>query len=107
MKLSNQFEPIREWAEQKGIYTSGDVKTQTVKLFEEAGELCKSIMKNDREEFIDALGDMTVVLVSIAKLGNKMFPNEETITLEECINSAYKVIAKRTGRMENGTFIKD
>lgn len=28
-------------------------------------------------------------------------------TLQECLQSAYDVISKRTGRMENGVFIKD
>ena len=27
--------------------------------------------------------------------------------IEECIDSAYKVISKRTGKMINGTFVKD
>jgi len=41
MKLKNELQPIRDWAENKGIYEKGDVKTQTIKLFEEAGELSK------------------------------------------------------------------
>ena len=28
-------------------------------------------------------------------------------SIEECIDSAYKVISKRTGKMINGTFVKD
>jgi hypothetical protein len=28
-------------------------------------------------------------------------------TIEECIDTAYEVIAKRTGKMVNGTFVKD
>ena len=101
------FEQIREWAESKGIYKSGDVKTQTVKLMEEAGELAKSIMKNDEEEFVDAIGDCMIVLVSIAELGNNYFKTTKRITAEDCLETAYNVIAKRTGKMVEGTFVKD
>ena len=67
MKLTNEFEPIRQWAEAKGIYAKGDVKTQYVKLQEECGELAKAIINDDMEEFIDAIGDCVVVLTSVAK----------------------------------------
>ena len=105
MKLKNEFESVREWAKNKGIYEKGDLKTQTLKLIEEAGELSKSVLNNDKEEIIDAIGDCVVVLTSIAKLAEQHF--KEEITIESCINIAYYVIAKRKGKMENGTFIKD
>lgn len=99
MKLKNEFEPIREWAKDKGIYEKGDPKTQYIKLQEEAGELAKAILNNDEPEIIDALGDCVVVLVNLAKLCN--------YNLEDCINEAYNVIAKRKGKMINGTFVKN
>jgi NTP pyrophosphatase (non-canonical NTP hydrolase) len=99
MELKNEFQPIRDWAEQKGIFQKGDTKTQCIKLFEEAGELSKAILKNDEPEFIDAVGDCVVVLTNLAKL--------KGYNIEDCINSAYTVIAKRTGKMENGTFVKE
>ena len=108
--MKNQFELIREWAEAKGIYEKGDVKTQYVKLQEEAGELAKAIIKDDYEEFVDAIGDCVVVLTSIAELGNKHFnikPFDKQLTIERCIDTAYNVITKRTGKMINGTFVKD
>ena len=99
MKLTNEFQPIRDWAEAKGIFAKGDVKTQTLKLMEEAGELAKSILKDDADEFQDAIGDCVVVLTNLAKLGG--------LNIEDCINSAYAVIAKRKGTMQNGTFVKE
>lgn len=99
MKLTNEFEPIREWAENKGIYAKGDAKTQFVKLSEEMGELAMSILKNDPEEFMDAIGDCVVVLTNLAHLND--------VKIEDCINGSYDVIAKRTGKMVNGTFVKD
>ena len=93
------FDLIRKWAKEKGIYSSGDPKTQYVKLQEEAGELAKAILKNDEPEIIDALGDCVVVLVNLSELcGYK---------LEDCIESAYSVIKNRKGKMENGTFKKE
>jgi NTP pyrophosphatase (non-canonical NTP hydrolase) len=99
MKLKNEFEPIRNWATEKGILSKGDVKTQYIKLQEECGELAKALLNDDKEEIIDALGDCTVVLVNLSALAG--------YNLEDCINSAYNVIAKRQGKMINGTFIKE
>ena len=96
---SERFQKIRDWAGERGLYTKGDKKTQFCKLMEEAGELGRAVLKNDKEEFIDAIGDMVVVLTNMAHLGGT--------TIEECIDAAYKVISKRTGRMVNGTFVKD
>jgi NTP pyrophosphatase (non-canonical NTP hydrolase) len=99
MYLTHEFESIRIWAEDKGIYQKGDLKTQYIKLCEESGELARAILKDDNDEFIDAIGDCVVVLTNLAKL--------KGYKIEDCINSAYKVINKRTGKMENGTFVKD
>ena len=95
----DRFQKIRDWAGERGLYTKGDTKTQFCKLMEEAGELGRAVLKNDNEEFIDAIGDMVVVLTNMAHLGGT--------TIEECIDTAYEVIAKRTGKMVNGTFVKD
>ena len=99
MNLTNEFQPIRDWAQDKGIYDKGDAKTQYIKLMEEAGELAKAILKTDDEEFVDAIGDCVVVLTNLAKL--------KGYNIEDCINSAYEVIAKRRGVMQNGTFVKE
>jgi NTP pyrophosphatase (non-canonical NTP hydrolase) len=95
----NVFDDIRSWATDKGIYDKGNARTQYLKLMEESGELAEALLKNDEAEIQDAIGDMIVVLTSIAKFKG-MF-------IEDCIKSAYDVIAKRTGKMINGTFVKD
>ena len=99
MQTDNRFQLIRDWAGERGLYTKGDKKTQFCKLMEEAGELGRAVLKDDQEEFVDAIGDMVVVLTNMAHLGGT--------TIEECIDAAYKVISKRTGKMVNGTFVKD
>ena len=99
MKTDNRFQLIRDWAGERGLYTRGDTKTQFCKLMEEAGELGRAVLKDDQPEFIDAIGDMVVVLTNLAHLNG--------VTIEDCIDSAYNVISKRTGKMVNGTFVKD
>ena len=95
----NQFDLIREWASERGLYKKGDPKTQALKLVEEVGEICRAILKDDHEETIDGIGDAVVVLTNLAELCGT--------DIEFCISSAYNVISKRTGKMVNGTFKKD
>ena len=95
---SNIFNKIRSWAMVRGIYDKGNSHTQYVKLMEEAGELARALLKNDKPEVIDSIGDMVVVLTNLAKL--------EKLDIEDCIDNAYATISKRTGKMVNGTFVK-
>ena len=98
-KEHTSFKDIRQWGYDKGIIQSGDSKTQYIKLIEEAGELAQALLKNDKKEIKDAIGDMIVVLTNLASLENVM--------IEDCINQAYQEILNRTGKMINGTFVKD
>tara|TARA_R110000803_G_scaffold182580_1_gene244953 strand:+ start:391 stop:1278 length:888 start_codon:yes stop_codon:yes gene_type:complete len=93
------YDLIRIWAKDKGIYDKGDSKTQYLKLMEEAGELAEALLKKDKPEVIDAIGDMVVVLTNLAAL--------EGLRLEDCVASAYDVIKSRQGKMVNGTFVKE
>ena len=93
------FNQIRYWAKSRGLFDKGDAKTQYIKLQEEAGELAKALLQDDEEEVIDAIGDMVVVLTNLAHI--------KGVSIERCIACAYDVINKRTGKMINGTFVKD
>lgn len=109
MKLKNEFQSVRDWAKERGIYEKGDVKTQFVKLSEEVGELAKAILKQDEKEIIDAIGDIVIVLTNLTELA-PIYKGDtiiEKMTIEDCINSAYNVIKYRKGKMNNGTFIKE
>ena len=99
VKTDERFDLIRDWAATRGLYQQGNPHTQYVKLQEEAGELAKALLKNDQPEIVDAIGDMVVVLTNLAHL--------QGYDIEYCIDEAYKVIAARTGKMINGTFVKD
>ena len=94
-----RFDKIRLWAEDRGLYHKGDPKTQTLKLMEEAGEICRAVLKKDEEQIIDGIGDCVVVLTNLAHLAGT--------SIEECIDAAYNEIKDRTGKMNNGTFKKD
>ena len=93
------FDAIREWANTRGIVEKGDTKTQLIKLYEETGELSEAVLKNNKEDIIDAIGDSVIVLTNLAQLAGT--------NIEDCILSAYNEISTRTGRMINGTFVKD
>ena len=94
-----RFDKIRLWAEDRGLYHKGDPKTQTLKLMEEAGEICRAVLKKDEEQIIDGIGDCVVVLTNLAHLAGT--------SIEKCIDAAYDEIKDRTGKMSNGTFKKD
>ena len=95
----NIFDCIRKWADERGLYDKGDPRTQYIKLMEETGEIGRAILKDDTEQIIDGIGDAVVVLTNLAELVG--------VPIEECIQEAYNVISKRTGKMFNGTFVKD
>ena len=94
-----EFELIREWADERGLYDKGDPKTQYIKLMEETGEIGRAILKNNTNDIVDGIGDAVVVLTNLAELVG--------VPIEECIQAAYNEIKNRTGKMENGTFKKD
>ena len=95
----SQFDLIRFWAKDRGLYDGGDPKTQALKLTEEVGETCRAILKEDAPEMIDGIGDCVVVLTNLAELIGT--------PIEECIARAYDEIKDRKGKMNNGTFKKN
>ncbi len=95
----SQFDLIRDWADERGLYENGDTKTQALKLVEEVGETCRAILKEDYDEVVDGIGDCVVVLTNLAELHGT--------SIEQCIEEAYHEIKNRKGKMDNGTFKKD
>lgn len=90
---------IRQWAQDRNLIEGSDLKSQFVKLIEEAGELANAIAKNDRHEFADAIGDMFVVLTIMAA--------QNGVLIEDCILAAYHEIKDRKGKMVDGIFLKE
>ena len=70
-----------------------------VKIMEEIGELANGINKGRKEQIIDSIGDVYVVLVILCmQLG---------LDINDCIKVAYNEIKDRKGEMVNGTFVKE
>jgi NTP pyrophosphatase (non-canonical NTP hydrolase) len=96
----NQLESlVVEWAANKGILEKATTAAQANKTMEECQELIDAIQDDNREEISDALGDILVTIIIQAKMQN--------MSLVECLEGAYNIIAKRTGKMVNGQFVKD
>lgn len=90
---------VIDWAREKGILDKSSPLKQHVKTQEEVNELLEALVDNNREEIIDSAGDILVTLIIQCELNG--------LDIEDCLESAYNVISKRTGKMENGIFIKD
>lgn len=73
---------ILQWAKDRELDKKGTVKAQAIKTVEELSELVKAVCKDDREEIIDAIGDVHVTLV----IGNMLDTNTEMDALS-CIGS--------------------
>lgn len=57
---------IEQWAVDRNLHT-GDPSRQVLKLIEEQGELAAAIARDNQEEMADAIGDVTVVAIVMAK----------------------------------------
>jgi NTP pyrophosphatase (non-canonical NTP hydrolase) len=90
---------VIDWAEQKGILQNGTPMAQALKTLEECTELCNAVYANDKDEIMDGLGDVMVTLLIQAEM--------QGLNLENCLESAYRIISKRKGKMVNGQFVKE
>lgn len=100
MNRFNQLaQRVEQWAKEKGIFEKGTPIAQADKTIEEANEIKTAIINNDKAEIIDGIGDTLVTLIIQAKMQN--------VDILDCLESAYNVISKRKGKMENGTFVKE
>jgi NTP pyrophosphatase (non-canonical NTP hydrolase) len=97
--MKTLIKQVEEWAEAKGILAHATTIRQAEKTLEETNELICAILNEDSHEIKDAIGDIMVTIIIQAKM--------QGLTIEECLQSAYDVISKRTGKMVNGQFIKD
>lgn len=59
---------VEQWQEDRGIYAHSTPLAQALKAVSEVGELADSVIKGDRDALKDALGDVMVCLVGVAKM---------------------------------------
>lgn len=90
---------IIQWADNKGILNNSTPLAQFGKTDEEVTELYEALMADNKVEVKDAIGDIIVTLIIQAKM--------QGLTINECVQHAYKIISKRTGKMIDGVFVKD
>jgi len=90
---------VERWAKDKGILEKATPMAQAMKTMEEVEELIDAIATDNRDEIIDALGDILVTIIIQAEM--------QHLSLESCLESAYNVISIRTGVMRDGQFYKD
>jgi NTP pyrophosphatase (non-canonical NTP hydrolase) len=99
MKFEELQKEVLDWAYDKNLIKPENAPKQFMKFIEESGELARSILKDDREEEIDAFGDVLVTLTILAE--------QRGLNLVTCLESAYNEIKNRKGKTVGGTFIKD
>ena len=117
--MNELIEKTRQWFHDKGIIANSTPLKQLNKSQEELTETRDAVVKlehfnsefyeslgkignmryNLHEEIKDGIGDTVVTLIGVCEMYG--------FTLEECLQMAYDTISKRSGKMENGIFIKD
>ena len=87
------------WADDKGILVRDNAPKQMLKVLEEVGETSGALLKDNRDEIVDGIGDSFVTLIILSmQLG--LHPSE-------CLEAAWNEIKDRKGKTENGVFIKE
>lgn len=102
MNTQELIDAVRQWGKDKGIVGfngTGTILGQLSKTAEELAETRDAAIRGDREGLIDGIGDCAVTLILAAEVMGLRF--------EDCLKAAYDEIKGRTGKMENGVFIKD
>lgn len=94
---------VEEWSKDKNL-DKGDSSKQMLKTIEEVGEVASALCRIDAnpvalEDLKDGIGDVVVTLVILAQ--------QNGLTLQECLDTAYNEIANRKGKTINGVFVKE
>lgn len=91
---------IVRWAEARKIIPNSTPHAQLLKALSELGELADATLKNQKDEVIDAVGDVMVCLINYCAL--------QDINLVDCMEIAYDQIKHRKGTlMASGVFVKE
>ena len=118
--MTTLINDVRQWFHDKGIIANSNPLKQLEKTQEElnetrdaavrlgctrfyANQLTPELYEDQRELYLhelkDGIGDTVVTLIGVCEMYG--------VTLEECLQQAYVVISKRSGKMVNGKFVKD
>lgn len=97
-ELVDTIHSVAQWGMDRNITAEGGATaiSQVTKMFEETQEFVDA---DTYEERVDAIGDMFVVLIQMARLAG--------ISLDTALSHAYEQIRHRKGTMQNGVFVKE
>ena len=91
---------VIRWSEKRKIIPNSTPATQLLKAISEMGELADATIKNNREDAMDAVGDVLVCLINYCAL--------QDFNMVECLEMAYDQIKHRKGTLlPNGVFVKE
>lgn len=91
---------VLRWAEDRKIIPRSTAMAQAIKTHEELGELLSALLRGNKDEALDAYGDILVTLIIGADLAG--------IDLVDALNHAYDQIKHRRGTLrEDGVFVKE
>jgi len=106
--MNELIEKTRQWFHDKGIIANSNPLKQLEKTQEELIEIRDAVIRHEyaeggteefkRNEIKDGIGDTVVTLIGVCEMYG--------FTLEDCLQQAYDVISKRSGKMINGVFVK-
>ncbi len=100
MSYANVEMKIVQWSTARRIIQNSTAEAQLLKAVSEMGELADATIKNDKDEIVDAVGDVMVCLVNYCAI--------QDIDLVSCMDSAYSQIKDRKGTLlSNGVFVKE
>ena len=91
---------VVRWAEARKIIPNSTPATQLLKAFSEMGELADATTKGNREDAMDAVGDVLVCLINYCAL--------QDFNMVDCLELAYDQIKHRKGTLlPSGVFVKE
>ena len=91
---------VIRWSEKRKIIPNSTPATQLLKAVSEMGELADATIKNNREDAMDAVGDILVCLINYCAL--------QDFNLVDCLEMSYDQIEHRKGTLlPNGVFVKE
>ena len=95
--MNKLIDKVIKWHQDRNLIKGSTDQAQILKLIEELGELSNSVCKG--KDIRDDLGDMMVVMINIMERNG--------LTIEQCLEQAYKSIKDRKGKMVDGIFVKE
>lgn len=97
--LEVKINRVLKWSNDRNIIGGSSLLAQYAKCQSEMGELADAILKGNKDEFEDAMGDAIVVLINLCAIANT--------SIGTCLDRAWEQIKDRKGVMFQGAFIKE